>query len=144
MATAFRVSEAASLGLHAMVLLGSHPEERVSAGEIAEVLGVSEAHLAKVMQRLAHVGLVHSTRGPHGGFVLAKACDEITLLDVYEAIEGPLAETTCLLHTPVCDGACFLGDLLDQVNTLVREHLSRTKLCDLPCAFPTAPRATAE
>ena len=51
-----------------MALLAAHPRERMSAGRIAELLGASQAHLAKVMQRLVKAGLVDSVRGPGGGF----------------------------------------------------------------------------
>ncbi len=81
MATTLRISEAATLALHATALIGSSPT-RLSAHEMAERLNVSEAHLAKVLQRLAHAGLVRSVRGPHGGFMLARAGSEITLLEV--------------------------------------------------------------
>ncbi len=130
MATTLRISEAATLALHASALIGSSPT-RLAAREMAERLHVSEAHLAKVLQRLAHAGLLHSVRGPHGGFALAKPCREVTLLEVYEAVDGPLSDTSCLLGTPVCGGHCLLGDLLEQVNRLVRERLSQTTLCAL-------------
>jgi Rrf2 family protein len=91
------ISDAASLALHAMVLIAGKPDTLVSTHEIAEQLGVSENHLAKVRQTLSRAGLVESTRGPHGGFRLAKSAAEITLLDVYEAVEGPIRPTSCLL-----------------------------------------------
>ena len=128
MATVLRISEAASLGLHAMSLLAGASEERTSAGEMAETLGVSEAHLAKVLQHLGRVGLVKSVRGPHGGFSLARPGSEITLLEIYEAIEGPMAETHCLLGRRVCHGSCLLGGLLETVDELVRAQLSSTTL----------------
>jgi Rrf2 family protein len=89
------------------------------------------------MQRLAHVGLVHSVRGPHGGFTLAKPCDQINLLEVYEAIDGELVDTLCLLDRPVCGGACILGDLLAHVNAVIRDQLSHTTLCGLARSFGT-------
>ena len=64
------ISEAANIGLHAMILLASEPQRSFRAKEAAEVLGVSEDHLAKVMLGLVRAGLVASTRGPHGGFKL--------------------------------------------------------------------------
>jgi len=131
MANVLKVSEAASLALHAMVLLAAR-DEVVSTGEIASTLRVSVAHLSKVLQRLARVGLVRSIRGPKGGFILGKASEEITLLDVYEAIEGPLVPSNCLLNTPVCSGErCILGGLLETVNEQVREYLAGTRLSEL-------------
>ncbi len=132
MATVLRISEAVTLGLHGMVLLAADQEAHVSAGEMARRLRASEAHLSKVMQRLVHAGLAQSVRGPRGGFRLAKACDEITLLDIYEVLEGPLTESVCLLEAPVCGGtSCLLGGLIATVNRQVKEYLAGTKLCDL-------------
>lgn len=132
MPTVLNISEATVLGLHAAALLAAHPEKHLSAREMAETLGASEAHLAKVMQRLGHVGLVRSVRGPHGGFRLARAASKIRLLDVYEAIEGPLAKGTCLLEAPACSQKhCLLGGLLRSVNRQVKDYLGKTRLSDL-------------
>lgn len=129
-----KVSEAASLGLHTMAYLAAQPNKRISTHEVAEKLKVSEAHLAKVMQRLGRAGLVVSQRGPKGGFTLAKPPDKITLLEVYEAIEGKLNKTGCLLGKPVCDGDCILGGLLNGLDRQVREYFSTTKLLDIALA----------
>ena len=136
MATMLRVSEAAALALHAAVLLAVNEGRTVSTAEIAEVFNASDAHLSKVLQRLHKVGLVDSTRGPRGGFRLARPAGEITLLDVYEAIEGELADAGCLFTPPACDGAqCILGDLLVKVNLKVREYMTATRLDDLAARF---------
>ena len=112
-----QISEAASLALHSMALLASKPEKIFSVREISSKLHVSEAHLSKVLQRLAKIGLVRSHRGPKGGFVLGKASDKITLLEVYEAIDGPLLSSKCLFNTPICSGEhCIFGDLLESIS----------------------------
>lgn len=127
-----RISEAASLALHTAVYLAVRVERLVTTHEVAELLGVSETHLAKVMQRLVRVGLVRSTRGPHGGFALARAGEQISLLEVYEAIEGPLTQTECLLEEPVCQGStCILGDLISEVASQARDYLAGTMLSEL-------------
>jgi Rrf2 family protein len=131
-----RISEASSLALHTMVLLAARPGEHLSVGRIASALGVSGAHLSKVLQRLARVGLVRSVRGPKGGFALGRSAEEITLLDVYEAIEGPLSSSACLLARPICEGKrCILGKLLVSVNEQVRKHLAEARLSELPSPF---------
>lgn len=130
-----KFSEAASLALHTMSYLAVEADRLVSVHEIADALEVSENHLAKVMQRLARAGLATSTRGPKGGFALAREPRQIALLEVYEAIEGPLGVNQCLFPTPRCEGDCILGDVVGQANRLVREHLSRTHLSDLTRVF---------
>ena len=131
-AAMLRISEAASLAMHAMVLLAKNAHRVVSTREIAGTLKVSEAHLSKVLQRLTRTGLLKSVRGPRGGFLLDGLAGDITLLQVYEAIEGPLTTRTCLFDRPICNGnGCILGDLLRTVNKEVSSYLSETKLSEL-------------
>jgi len=126
------ISEAASLGLHAMVLLAANTDNVVTTKVIADCLGVSEAHLSKVLQRLARFGLVTSLRGPGGGFALSSKGREVRLLDVYEAIEGPLEPADCLFRVPICRGnKCILGGVLKTLNRQVKRYLAQTKLSEL-------------
>jgi len=132
MPNAFRVSEACTMALHTVVLLADEPQRSLTTREMASTFDLSEAHLSKVLQRLARAGLVRSARGPKGGFTLARSPDAVTLMDVYESIEGPLGAANCLFQSPVCrGGTCILGGLLKDLNTQVREYLSKTKLADL-------------
>lgn len=126
-----RISDAASLALHASALLASRGTKPVSSAAAAEALGVSRDHLSKVFQRLTRSGLVRSTRGPGGGFLLAREADSITLLEIYEAVEGPLEEVSCLLPEKACTGACILGGLLHDVHRRVRNRLATTTLSSL-------------
>jgi len=131
MSSILRISEAASLALHTGVLL-AEAERRLSAGQMARQMQVSEAHLAKVLQRLARAELVRSVRGPHGGFELARPAAQITLQELYEAVDGPLASDECLMSTARCNrDRCIFGSLLADVGRLVEEHFSRTRLSDL-------------
>lgn len=123
-----RISDAASIAFHTMYILASNNDKLFSTKEIALTLNVSENHLAKVLQRLAKVGLVSSARGPKGGFVLGKKPQEITLLDIYEVIDGPLNPATCLIGKPVCNNNCILGDLIESINKKVTEQFKSTKL----------------
>jgi Rrf2 family protein len=131
-----KISEAASLALHAVAYLADRTNEKLSNKDIAAAIKVSEAHLSKVMQRLNKAGIVRSIRGPKGGFTLAKDPVETRLLDVYEAIEGPLPNNYCLIGSPVCAGdKCILGDLLGNLNNEVRDYLEKTRLSDLTEVF---------
>ena len=131
-----KVSEAVSLALHATVFLASRPDRPVSTRDIAHALGASEAHLSKVLQRLAKVGLVRSTVGPCGGFVLGKPGNKITLLNVYETIEGPAQPLKCLFEHPVCAGdRCIFGALLKEVDMRLWRWLANTKLSEVSDVF---------
>jgi Rrf2 family protein len=128
-----KVSEAASLALHTMVALAMNPDRLLTTAEIAANLKASEAHLSKVMQRLVKAGLVRSVRGPHGGFALNTRPEEVTLLDIYELMDGPFVPSACLFSKPVCDGHCILGGLLKDVDEQVRQHFARSTLAEFMC-----------
>ena len=131
MRSMLRISEAASMALHTMGLLAFDPKRAMSNREIASVLNVSSAHLAKVMQRLNKAGLVRSRRGPKGGFCLERRSEEITLLEVYEATDGPLEERGCLLDKKICTGNCILGGLLTSTGRELKRYLSQTRVSDI-------------
>jgi len=131
-----KISEAASLALHTTVLLAATGDRLITTHEIAQTLKVSEAHLSKVLQRLSRAGIVRPIRGPRGGFMLARPAGKITRHEVYEAIEGPLPPTNCLLGTPICDGtSCILGGLLQSTNARVKEYMTGTKLSQLTAVY---------
>ena len=131
MSSLLRVSEAASLALHAAALMAGSDEERISAAAMAEKLGASEAHLGKVLQRLVKAGLARSVRGPGGGYSLTRRPKKISLKTIYEAIEGPLSDSRCLLGAPVCgQKSCPLGDLFSRVNNEITRNLTKMTLAD--------------
>ena len=126
------VSEAASLALHTMALLATGNKRRLTNQQIAGSLRASGHHLAKVMQRLAKVGLVDSIRGPQGGFLLKVPAEQVTLLAIYEAVEGPLQESGCLLGDPICDRTrCVLGEVVQSIHQQLRDYLQKTTLAEL-------------
>jgi Rrf2 family protein len=141
MSNVLRISAAASLALHATAIMAGARGERVSAAEMAERLGASESHLSKVLQRLAKAGLVRATRGPTGGFRLTRPPGQISVKQIYEAIEGDLDIERCLFGAPVCgkDG-CPLGDFLERLSQDVRRGLGRMTISDIriPAAPPPA------
>ncbi len=132
MGNILKISDAASLALHVMVILAENPGNLIPAKQAADELFVSEAHLSKVLQRLGKVNLVLSTRGPGGGFRLANPASETILLEVYEAIDGKLDEDNCLLNNKACRREnCILGGLNESLNSQIRNYLANTTLHDL-------------
>ena len=128
MSHVLKISEAASLAMHTMVWLASNPGHQ-STRKISQILNVSQNHLSKVMQRLVKAGLVESKRGPVGGFTLAVPAEEITLLEVYEIIEGPLKIHNCLFDQRICNSKdCILGELLGSISEQLREYLAKKRL----------------
>lgn len=136
MSNLLRLSEPVSLALHAAALLARRPDERIANARLAATLRVSEHHLAKVMQRLARAGIVRSTRGPQGGFQLVRPPDCVALIELFEAVDGPVGDPTCLLSQQICDGRdCLVGELVHNVHEHVRRYLSETTLARLADHF---------
>ncbi len=133
MSSIFRISEAASLAMHTMVYLDANRGRTASAKEIAGRLSVSEAHLAKVLQRLTRAGYLKSARGPKGGFVLNADNNETTLLEIYELIEGSLPSDSCLFSSQTCSGSdCIMGGFLEQMSNQLKDYLAVTTISSYP------------
>jgi Rrf2 family protein len=129
-----KISEAANLGIHAMVCLWETDTttdlqaDSISVSDIAELLSVSRDHLGKVMHRLTKMGYVTSRRGPKGGFALTTTATDATLLQILEAIDGPLVPVDCLLSQRICEQQCLLGTLMVSIYQQVRDYLAKTPL----------------
>jgi len=138
-----RISKAAMLGIHAMACMArSGPREPVTAASLAQRLGVSEAHLGKVLQRLAKQNLLHSRKGPIGGFTLARPADGILLLEILEAIDGPSHEGQCCIAGHSHEGrGCLIDRLLRSVHDEVHQSLAATTLADDAICLPECPSA---
>ena len=135
MPCALKISEASSLAMHALGYLAKRGDGPVTSREIATRFEISEAHLSKVLQRLVKVELLRSVRGPRGGFSLTRAPESVTLLEVFEAIEGRLEPSQCLLSSAICDGDdCILGKIVVEANTMLRTRLEETTLVDVEAA----------
>ncbi len=144
MSQLFHISEAVVIGLHAMFVLGASPERAQTARQLARRLKVSEAHLAKVCQRLARAGLLRSVRGPGGGCRLAQAPAAISLLHIFEAIEGPVAPDGCVLEASLCRrGSCVLRAWRLRGQQLQRD-LASTTLADASRCLPPPARRRRE
>jgi Rrf2 family nitric oxide-sensitive transcriptional repressor len=132
MADILKISDATALALHSMVHLAQDPAAQSTTADIASAFEASKHHLAKVHQRLTKAGLIISNRGPAGGVVLAKDPAEITLLEIYEVMEGPMVCHPCLFGKSVCPRAdCVLGTLLPGLARQVRDYFEETTLAQL-------------
>jgi Rrf2 family protein len=126
------ISEATSLALHSMVLIAEKDEGYASAKEIVKYFPASQNHLAKILQRLSKAGLINALRGPSGGYTLAKNKTDISLLDVYEAVEGPFRTGACPLGREVCPfKSCIFSGILTKANSDVKEYLRNKKLSEV-------------
>jgi Rrf2 family protein len=129
MAKIVTLSEAASIALHAMILVGRSKRGSINVDEIAEITNSSRHHVAKVMQRLAKESFVGSTRGPNGGFYLARKPEEISLLEVYESIEGKVNPSECPMDKKVCNfGQCFMNNITKDLTLQFSQFMGNQSL----------------
>ena len=128
MSRVFALSEAASIAIHSMVLI-ARAKNGINVVKIAEITGFSKNHIAKVLQRLVKVDMLKSVRGPAGGFTLKGDPDKVSLLDVYEAIEGQMQETDCPLSYEVCNyDRCIMGNIINEMTGEFKKYMQTNTL----------------
>jgi len=138
-----RISRKIDYGLRAMIYLASIPPDAVVPfREIARQMDVPEDFLAKILKTLVDQGLVRSTRGPHGGYALARPSASISFLDVIEAVEGPVAVNVCLDEEDGCDHStqCTMVQVWRLGQDRMLDVYRQAKLADL--AFKPADDGT--
>jgi Rrf2 family transcriptional regulator, iron-sulfur cluster assembly transcription factor len=124
-----KISKSAQYALQAMLCLGAFGK-LTSARRVAHELSLPANFLSKVLQQLHKRGLVNSTPGPTGGFVLARSADEITLLEVFEAIDGTDNGADCYLGLGSCDRVhiCPINEECSAGNARLKLALSNSTL----------------
>ena len=107
---------------------------RLSATDLAQETGVPLPTAQKLMQQLAAHGLLVGQRGAGGGYALARPVNEISLADIVEAIEGPIAMTQCadgINHECILDAHCRVKPHMGIVGDAVRGALGAVSLREL-------------
>jgi Rrf2 family protein len=126
------ISEAASIAIHAMVIIARSGETKVNVIKLAEMTGASRNHIAKVTHHLVKLNFIKSKRGPAGGFVLNKDAADLTLLNIYEAFEGEMSLPECPFENKICPfHKCLMNGIVHKVTDEIREYFGSQKLSDL-------------
>jgi Rrf2 family cysteine metabolism transcriptional repressor len=129
-----KLSSRVRYGCRALVELAVRQNEGPVAIEaLAQNTSVPEKYLAKIIQDLRRSGLIRSVRGPHGGYLLSGRPDEVTVLDVWEALEGPLCPVDCLENPQGCDlvDECVTREVWSRVRDAVSDVLRSVTLEEL-------------
>ena len=129
-----RLSHLADYAVVLMTAAARRPAgSRLSATELSGDTGVPLPTTQKLMGQLATSGLLTSARGASGGFALAKGPSEITLADIVEAVEGPIAMTVCSEGRTDCalDAHCRVKPHMGVVGNAVRGALGAVSLTEL-------------
>ena len=126
------LSQSAEYVLRVVVFLAAQEGKATTTREIATATHVPEGYLSKLLQSLGRANLVHSQRGLHGGFVLTRAPEEITVLDVILAVDMPQRIKGCPLgiesHN---EELCPLHRRLDEAMAQIEEAFRRTTIGDV-------------
>ena len=117
------------------------PDEKAPTSIIAKKQHIPSSFLAKIISQLSVAGLIHTARGAHGGVSLAKNPEEISVLEVIEAIDGPVMLNECTTNPGICPFTddCPMRviwcdtrkDLLEKLETITFEQFSNGKQATL-------------
>ena len=125
------LSEGAYLAMHSLALVARKQPDRLTVKHLAEELDASQAHLAKVFQKLSKAGFVKSVRGPAGGFILSRPADEISFLDILEAMEGPVSTGACPFGKEKCAFShCIFTKNIHRISDDIYKTYKDIKLSD--------------
>lgn len=128
-----RVTKLTDYATVVMTVLAAQPGEVLSAPELAEQAGLEAPTVAKVLKPLAAAGLVAGFRGANGGYRLARAAADINLVEIVEAMEGPLAMTECSVHDGQCgiEASCGVRANWRRINDVVADALRGVSLAQM-------------
>jgi Rrf2 family protein len=114
-----QITKQADYAVRAMVFLAKlEPDKRAATSQIAVVQKIPPSFLAKIISQLSISGLINTSRGAHGGVMLSRPADRISLLEVIEAIDGPISINNCVLHPDSCENRedCPMHDIWVEVQ----------------------------
>ena len=128
-----RVTKLTDYATVVLTALAAQPDLVLSASELAERAGLEVPTVAKLLKPLAQAGLVAAFRGSQGGYRLARAASDISLIDVVEAMEGPLGMTECSLHHGACgiERSCGVRANWRRINDVVADALREVTLAQM-------------
>ena len=129
-----QITRQADYAVRAVLFLAQRdPGSRISTAKIAQAQKIPVTFLAKIISQLSAAGVVRAARGARGGVSLAKAPNEISLLDIVEAIDGPVKINECLNDPDLCVLAddCAVRPVWCNIQADLVAKLAQTKFGDL-------------
>ena len=137
-----RVTKLTDYASVVLTVLASDPAAVLSASELAERAGLEVPTVAKLLKPLAQAGLVEGFRGANGGYKLARDAADISLVEIVEAMEGPLGMTECSVHAGQCgiEDSCGVRANWRRINDVVADALRGVSLAQMLVPVPPAPR----
>ncbi len=110
-----------------------HGDGLVLTRTLADTQGLSQKYLQNLLASLKSGGLVHSVRGPGGGFVLTRSPDQITVYEILRTLEGPPSLVECVTDEAVCEksSSCAARRFWQRLSDLLRETLENVTLASM-------------
>ncbi len=128
-----RLTRAATYAIHALVHMATQKQNvPVASHHMAQARGIPERFLLKVLKPLVSASVLLSVKGPNGGYRLAKPANDITLLEILEAVDGPIRGQGSLSHEEA-NGSLNrrLDGIYQQAAEVVRKQFQKVRLSDL-------------
>ena len=129
-----RITKAADYAIRCVLFLSESDDKQVSQRvRIAEAMDIPAHFLAKIVQKLAVAGIVRIARGPAGGCQLIKTPDDVTLLDVIEAVDGRIIVSDCLMGSGICsrERKCPIRSAWTRIGGNLRKQLGSVTFASL-------------
>ena len=128
-----RVTKLTDYATVILTVLAARPGAVLSASDLAEHAGLEVPTVSKLLKPLAQAGLVEGLRGVHGGYRLSRQAADISLIQIVEAMEGPLAMTECSQHDSHCGIAhqCGVRANWRLINDVVADALRGVTLAQM-------------
>lgn len=129
-----KLSSRVRYGLRALVELADiQADTPVLLETVAQRQGLSRKYLDAIFARLKSAGLLRSSRGVGGGFLLGKPAAQITLAEVYQALEGPIQLADCLADATECSrrDSCPTVEVWADMSRILHQYLSGITVDDL-------------
>jgi FeS assembly SUF system regulator len=136
-----RLSKLADYGIVMMTHLAREGSRHTATHDIAAATHVPAAMASKILKLLARADLLVSRRGAHGGYELARSAHDITVAEVIEALDGPIAITSCVDHGPadcVIEQLCPARTNWQQINDAIRDALGGISVDQMARTIPPA------
>lgn len=132
-----RLTNLADYGVVLMCQMAKAPNDIHSAFHLAQETGIPVPTVSKILGSLSKAGLLNSQRGLRGGFMLTSKPQEVSIADIIEAIDGPIAMTNCIEHAPgdCCyETWCSMRPHWQVINGAVKGALARVSLDEVATA----------
>jgi len=128
-----QITRQADYAVRAVLHLARNGDQRIATSTIAEEQRIPPSFLAKIISQLSIAGLLHTSRGARGGVTLARDAKEITLLEVIEAIDGPIQLNECVGDNGICsfDDTCPLRPVWCDAQEELVGRLKSTNFADM-------------